>query len=289
MIVRLLFLLILLFIPDELFSQELPRVIKDRFGEMVLIPAGSFIMGNNKGFKNEKPSHIVYLDAFYIDKYEVTNKLYAEFLNEKGNEKHFANNRAQKIIKKKMNGSYKFIPVEKYANHPVVLVSWYDAEAFAKWAGKRLPTEAEWEKAARGTDGRIYPWGDYIDNSFANYHNFVGTTTEVGTYRKGASPYGVLDMAGNVLEWVNDWYKQDYYSKSPSRNPQGPELVKYGIMRFFNKYAIWKTDSKVLRGGSWVGNEEDVRVTTRSHYSPKYKFDDIGFRCAKSIKRKNER
>ena len=265
------------------FSQELPATINDKYGEMVLVPAGNFIMGSDEGEENARPAHIVYLDSYYIDKHEVTNRLYAEFLNTPGNEKHFANNPFQKIRKIKFDGGYRYLPLEKFADHPVVFVTWHNAVAFAEWAGKRLPTEAEWEKAARGSDLRFYPWGNFPDNSYANYHNYVGSTTEVGTYKKGASPYGAMDMAGNVLEWVNDKYQKLYYSVSPSINPQGPGMNETGFLHYLSRYAFWKKNSKVLRGGSWVGNSRDLKVFTRTRYSPKYKFDDIGFRCAKSV------
>ena len=110
----------------------------------------------------------------------------------------------------------------------------------------------------------------------------MGGLTDVGTYSSGASPYKVLDMGGNVIEWVNDWYSKDYYAKSAARNPRGPEQKDTGISKFFKKYAIWRKNTKVLRGGSWVSGEDDLKVTTRFYYSPSYKFDDIGFRCAKS-------
>jgi len=242
-------------------------------------------MGTNEGQKNKQPAHIVYLDAFYIDKCEVTNRLFAEFLNENENEKYYVKNPVQKIIINKSGDRSIFVPMEKYENKPAVFVTWEAANAFAQWAGKRLPTEAEWEKAARGTDARTYPWGNVISSVFANYNGYIGSTTDVGSYSRGASPYGALDMAGNVLEWVNDWYEQDYYSKSPPKNPTGHEPVEHGIKKYLlTKYDIWRNKTKVLRGGSWVSREENVRVTTRFHYTPTYKFDDIGFRCAKSTK-----
>jgi formylglycine-generating enzyme required for sulfatase activity len=188
---------------------------------MVYIPAGEFIMGSDEGDSDERPVHTVYLDAFHIDRTEVANAQYqacveAGACDAPSNTTYYDNS--------------------NYAQHPVVHVSWDDADAYCRWAGKRLPTEAEWEKAARGTDGRRYPWGNSEpDCNKANYNDCVGLTTEVGSYPAGASLYGVLDMAGNVWEWVADWYDPGYYSQSPTRNPPGPD----------------SGELRVLRGGSW--------------------------------------
>ena len=194
--------------------------------EMILIPAGEFIMGSpeGEGDANEHPQHPVFLNAFYIDKYEVTNALYKQFMSATG---HIAP---------------LFWDDEEYnhPNQPVVRVTWHDAVAYAEWAGKRLPTEAEWEKAARGTDGRIYPWGNEWDSSKCNSGvsgDGYEYTAPVGSFPAGASPYGVMDMAGNVWEWCADWYDKDYYSsQSSQQNPKGPDSGTY----------------RVLRGGSWV-------------------------------------
>ena len=314
---------------------------------MVYIPAGSFAMGNDGDFPDdEKPRHTVYLDAYYIDKYEVTNKQYKKFVRSTGHRApaHW------------VNGSYA-LGEEK---HPVVGVSWEDAQAYARWAGKRLPTEAEWEKAARGNDDRIWPWGDqwnwrgansqevhaertllssnlssyndylmwlrsrdyyarrYYYRSDGYYHvDYVGRyyyrgpyydgrsadrgrqqyeertrevsretgrqpsieeiqneilkereklsrkdtrflerlnlqTTSIGYFKDGVSPYGVHGMAGNVWEWVADWYDRDYYGNSPEQDPRGPKEGK----------------TRVLRGGSWRCRMDDIRCATRQHDRP---------------------
>jgi len=232
--------------------------------EFVFVPAGEFWMGADEddavALAGEKPKHKVYLDAYWIGKYTVTNRQYACFIKEK---KH-------KIPYQWKNGQ---IPSNK-EDHPIVMVSWHDADAFTKWLSQKwnkritLPTEAQWEKAARGTDGRIYPWGNETPNSkLLNYNDRAGDTTAVGSHPQGASAYGALDMAGNVREWVADWYDGEYYRISPPRNPQGP---LNGIDR-------------VQRGGSWSDNERDVRSSFRIWYFPKY-VDFVGnhggFRCA---------
>ena len=239
---------------------------------MVLIPTGEFQMGSNdpEAENDEQPVHTVYLDAFYIDKYEVTNAQYKKFID----------------AKPRWRKKYLYAPYladwdgNNYpngeANRPVVHVNWYAAMAYAKWAGKRLPTEAEWEYAARGgLVGKKYPWGDDIDGSKANYDLKVSDTTRVGKYPPNG--YGLYDMAGNVWEWCLDAYDPDFYSNSPRRNPIAGHD---NIAQVTSNFSIVETP-RVLRGGSWIYDPGSLRVTGRIWKVPSYASDDVGFRCAR--------
>ncbi|MGD9091754.1 MAG: formylglycine-generating enzyme family protein, partial [Anaerolineales bacterium] len=220
--------------------------------EMVSVPAGEFTMGSNDvsyPFR-EGPAHTVYLDAFYIDKYEVTNAKYRECVDAGG---------CLKIIKTD------YFDNPDLANHPVVNVTINWARKYCRWAGKRLPTEAQWEKAARGTDNRTYPWGEGIDCEHAQYLDCGGQTVPVGSKPAGASPYGAQDMAGNVWEWTNDLFVEDYYQTSPERNPTGGK----------------RGNEWVFRGGSWTEEAPYLRSTYRTWYNPNAQYYNLGFRCVR--------
>ena len=236
-------------------------------------------MGSNDN-TDEEPIHTVYIDAFYIDKYEVTNAQYKVFVD--------ANPqwRKDQISDAYHNGSYlkhwngNNYPRDK-GNHPVTYVSWYGAMAYAQWAGKRLPTEAEWEKAARGgKSGLKYPWGNTISNGQANYGNHVGGTTVVGNY--AANGYGLYDMTGNVLEWCLDAYYGDFYAASPRRNPLGGvntiENADLVISDFMSVESY-----RVVRSGAWYNTEaQNVRVAYRNRVTPTLTNVALGFRCVKA-------
>lgn len=221
---------------------------------MVLIPAGEFTMGSDQGV--ERPPHQVFVEAFEIDIFEVTNEEFERFVTATGYETE-----ADKGGESQTWRSY----AEGKPKHPVVKVSWNDAEAYCQWADKRLPTEAEWEKAARGTEGYIYPWGNEWDSTKANAKEggHRGTTI-VGSFPEGASPYGVMDMAGNVAEWTTSWF--DAYPGYPG----GDNEAQY----FGEEY-------RVIRGGGWFSAAEQVRTTERSCSSEDLRNDDVGFRCVR--------
>ena len=238
--------------------------------DMVLIPAGEFQMGSDKGEGDEKPVHTVYLDAFYIDTHEVTVGEYKQFVAA-------TNHRALP------NSVSRTSPTDR---HPVVEVSWRDAMAYAQWAGKRLPTEAEWEKAARGgLIGQVYPWGNASDSTKANYNKRTksGThdrrTTPIGMYP--ANDYGLYDMSGNVAEWCLDTYRRKFYTDAPRRNPiAGAKNVQQVI----TNAAVSKA-RRVVRGGSWSFNAKSVRVANRLAEKPSLLSSDVGFRCVRDVKK----
>ncbi len=251
-------------------GQSPPDQPTDTPPRMIYVPAGEFIMGNESEFSNESPKRKVYLDAFYIDQYEVTNAEYKEFIDATGHPMPYISALWAEPFNWR-NGTY---PPGK-GDHPVVLVSWNDAAAYAKWAGKRLPTEAEWEKAARGTDGRAWPWGNDWDIGLCNIkESFINSTTPVYLYEKGKSPYGCFNMAGNAMEWTADWYSEKYYARSPTSNPPGPPAGSF----------------KVARGGAWDSNISlYARTGYRHYFSPDKKTPSIGFRCARSVEEQGRR
>jgi iron(II)-dependent oxidoreductase len=246
--VIILLIICVFFLPASVLAEPAPPP------GMVYIPEGYFQMGASHGKDDEKPMHFVNTSAYFIDKYEVSNADYMEFVEATGHEKP------------KLWNDENFNAPE----FPVVGISWHDAMAYAQWKGHRLPTEAEWEKAARGNDGRLWPWGNKLEKGFFTYFvNIFGDddnyprTAPVTYYESGASPFGLFNTAGNVWEWCLDWYDKDYYRASPEFDPQGPEGPK---------------KSKVLRGGSWVNDLDGVQVIRRAHNFPHIQNEIYGFR-----------
>lgn len=260
----------------------------DNYSNMAHIPAGNFYMGSpfqqttkyynqcktfDKScklwwFRDERPRHSVYLKEYWIDRYEATNADYMEFVLATG--AHSALDDSCETKGCKDGNLWDGVSFPKViSEQPVIQVSWHDADAYCRWRGKRLPTEAEWEKAARGPSGKLYPWGNEpVTRDRAVYKKKwqgIKTLAPVGSHPKGASIYGVHDMAGNVWEWVSDWYQLDYYRNSPLRNPQGPPDGKY----------------KIVRGGSWINNPDTLHGAFRRWSLPEVRFNDTGFRCAK--------
>jgi iron(II)-dependent oxidoreductase len=250
--------------------------------DMVRIPAGSFLMGSDKkvdrnAYPPEFPQRQVYVDTFDIDKFEVTTVQYLRFV--------LATDRPPLLDWQYEGGNFQ----ESMAGHPVMHVSWYDAEAYCRWAGKRLPTDAEWEKAARGEDGRIYPWGNQPAGlSRANFGRtglsgpvrdrperllLYPPIISVDKYDNAVSPYGVFQMAGNVAEWTADWYDPNYSRSAPDRNPKGPE----------------RGTQKAFRGGGWIDSTPTVRAAQRNGTDPKAKMNWLGFRCARDLPKNAER
>jgi formylglycine-generating enzyme required for sulfatase activity len=223
---------------------------------MVTIPAGTFVRGTVNGGFDEQPQRTIFLDTFSIDRYEVTNHQYQQFVLATGHRKPGLPSRYAKSGGR-MRGT----------NQPVVYVSWDDATEYCGWKGKRLPTEAEWEKAMRGSDGRLWPWGNNEQANGANWARVKDgyeVSASVGSFQNDKSPYGVMDGAGNVIEWVADWYQETYYKDSPERNPPSPEQGTY----------------RVLRGGGYTTTGGDIRITSRSKMMPDFRDETIGFRCA---------
>jgi formylglycine-generating enzyme required for sulfatase activity len=223
---------------------------------MALVPAGDFTMGSATGDADELPVHKVYVAAFFMDKHQLSVKHYARFVEDTHHE---------------VPPDWGVMNRPQHYDRPIANVDWADADAYCKWAGKRLPTEAEWEKAARGTDGRTYPWGNiHPTRLHANLGKEVWSNHSallpVGTLDEGKSPYGIYDMAGNVWEWVSDWYDQDYYKTSPQQNPTGPPTGS----------------TKVVRGGSWGSNVDGLRSAERETHVPSFRGFGTGFRCAKT-------
>ncbi len=259
-------------------ESQFERVIGKDGAPMIKIPEGEFLMGANNGSRNERPEHLVWLDNYYIDQFEVTMERYQKFLDETKHE---------------------FPPLwddyaalEKARDRPAVGMAWESAKAYCEWAEKRMPTEAEWEKAARGTDGRRYPWGHmqpFVDIARYNFgttgwvsydvtlasviSGVSGMSIRHGLKQGTKSPYGLYHMAGNASEWVADWYDRMYYEESPEKNPPGPI----------------EGARKVYRGGSWEDPPKWLQVTARRSAEPNFPIDandlTIGFRCVMDVKK----
>lgn len=225
---------------------------------MVEIPAGEFVMGfdGTQALEDERPAHRVWLDGYSMDQYEVTTAQYAAFLAAQPRPAPW---------------QWESVNLALHGDRPVIGVDWHDADAYCRWKGKRLPTEAEWEKAARGTDGRLYPWGNHVPtDKLANFalgarFSYSQVLMPVQSHEAGKSPYGLFHMAGNVWEWVSDWYGANYYEHSPEKNPTGPEQGQF----------------KVLRGGSWSDLPKYLLTYGRFKLPPETRNSYTGFRCAK--------
>ena len=223
---------------------------------MVLIPAGEFIMGKNSTAPSDwQPEHTIKLSSYYMDKYEVSNKQYFDFC--------IATNTALP----QFWGMNEFRSGPDFPDFPVVGISFFDAEKYANWCGKRLPTEAEWEYASRGgLVGKSFPWGDQVDSTKVNYWKKYKGILKVGSFQPNA--YGLYDITGNVWEWTTDFYSDNYYTVSPSENPKGPERGRF----------------KVIRGGSWHSGPMCVQTYYRNGLSPSWVDFGVGFRCVKDVK-----
>jgi formylglycine-generating enzyme required for sulfatase activity len=241
---------------------------------MRLVPAGEFTRGNavekafaecqkyrqdcqRNWFSDEAPARKIYLDAFYMDKYEVTNVLYKACVRAGLCLAPLANNSSTRTD---------YYDNATFDNYPVINIDWNMAKRYCEWrGGARLPTEAEWEKAARSTDERTFPWGEEINQNYANYNNYVGDTSAVGIYDRGKSADGIYDLAGNVWEWVSDRYSPTYYTNAPVKNPGGPDIGT----------------EQVLRGGSWYYSGDILRSTNRSKDLQTVAGNSYGFRCVR--------
>jgi formylglycine-generating enzyme required for sulfatase activity len=261
----------------------------------VFVPEGEFergsAAGDALGYDDERPAHRVWVDSFWIDRTEVTQAMFGAFVRATGFET-YAEREGEGLVFSLETGEWEALPgadwtrprgpgeaAEVLGEHPVGQMAWSDAAAYCEWAGRRLPTEAEWEKAARGTDGRRYPWGDeppdesrvnladlhlpVVDWADAAVDDGYAFSAPAGSYPAGASPYGALDMAGNIWEWVADWFAADYYAASPDRNPAGPATGA----------------EHALRGGSWWSEARGVRAAVRDSAAD-FAYDNYGFRCA---------
>ncbi len=223
----------------------------------VLIPPGQFQMGNGYD-RGEMPPHRVLLSSFWMDRTEVTNAQYEECVTDAA---------CDPPVRFSSYCRPQYFDDPEYNAYPVVYVNWDDADTYCRWAGGRLPTEAEWEYAARGSDDRSYPWGNQTpERSMLNFDFSVGDTSPVGSYPLGSSPYGVLDMAGNVAEWVADFFENNHYLQSPLSDPTGPVA----------------TNAHVVRGGSWLDDPNMVRSDLRLGYPTDSAYTNLGFRCAES-------
>jgi len=264
-----------------------PSVPTER--DMIRVPAGDFAMGTDRGDSQEGPVHLVHLDAYWIDRFETTNRAFQRFVQSTGWQT-VAEREGHSLIYR--DGGYHVVEGASWwrpagpgseltgrLDHPVVQVAWDDAVKYCRWAGKRLPTEAEWERAARGSDERTYPWGEagsHTPEPLANAgaeacchesaHDGYLNTAPVGSFPRGASPIGALDMAGNVWEWTGDHFNGYFYAGSPPRNPTGPG----------------SGDERVLRGGSWISYPFMLRTSYRGHHTPETRHNYSGFRCART-------
>ncbi len=271
-------------------AQERTRAkakVKSDYSRMVNISSGKFKRGstfnetklhlaeckkNDRScslwwFKDEYPDRLVYLNGYWIDKFEVSNAKYLEFVKATGHRPALDDSCETKKCAEGNLWEGSSFP-ERIKNQPVTQVSWQDANAYCEWQGKRLPSEAEWEKAARGPSGNKYPWGNAPPKRRATFQRkWHGgfTLTDVGSYANGVSVYGAHDMAGNVWEWVDDWYDINYYRTGRRKNPRG----------------LANGEFKVLRGGSWVNFPDTLRSALRRWSRPEIRFNDTGFRCAK--------